>query len=322
MLPPPGDARAIGGYARGSVSTTIRPAEAPDMRGAFAVFRRSLMPMLHRLGIVASPDVTDAMLDEAWRPRGAWIEHLWRTAAENWVAVDEDGRVGGWALSVQRGSVLELAMFFVDPDAQSKGLGRALLERAFPIGRGPHRSIIATQDPRAMSRYLRSGVRFITSIVDFEAKPRLVSPDTDLEFERLEASSPASIDLIAGVEAELIGHRRAVDTAFLLEQRPAWIARRRGAVAGFAFGFNDELTGPIGALDPRDIPALLDLVENEAAERGATNLYFSTPLDNHTAVEHLLARGYTIDPFVASLLADADWLKTDRWIHTGISYIV
>ncbi len=173
-----------------------------------------------------------------------------------------------------------------------------------------------------MSRYLRAGVRFITSIVDFETKPRLVTPDTDLEFERLDPSSPASIDLIASVEAELLGHRREVDTAFLLEQRPAWIARRGGIIAGFAFGWRDELTGPIGALDPRDIPALLDLVENEAAERGAPNLYFSTPLDNHTAVEHLLARGYTIDPFVASLLADAHWLKTDRWIHTGISYIV
>ena len=103
---------------------------------------------------------------------------------------------------------------------------------------------------------------------------------------------------------------------------PPWIARRDGVVAGFAFGWRDELTGPIGALDPRDIPALLDLIENDAAERGAPTLYFSTPLDNHTAVEHLLARGYTIDPFVASLLADADWLKTDRWIHTGISYIV
>ena len=315
----------------GTPTPTIRPAEPGDIRPAFAVFRRSLIPYLHRLGIVDSPDTTDAEIDAAWTPRAEWIEHLWRTAAENWVAVDADAenadggtpsRVVGWALSVQRGSVLELAMFFVDPANQSKGTGKALLERAFPLGRGPHRSIIATQDPRAMSRYFRAGVRFLTSVVDFVAKPRPATPDTDLVFERLDPSSPASVDLIAGVEAELLGHRREVDTAFLLGQRPAWIARRNGVSAGFAFGWRDELTGPIGALDPRDIPALLDLVENDAAERGAPTLYFSTPLDNHTAVEHLLARGYTIDPFVASLLADSDWLKTDRWIHTGISYIV
>ena len=172
-----------------------------------------------------------------------------------------------------------------------------------------------------MSRYLRSGVRFITSIVGFESKPRPVTPDTDLEFERLEAS-PSAVDLIAGVEAQVLGHRREIDTALLLEQQPAWIARRDGAVVGFAFGHREELTGPIAALDPRDIPALLDLVENHAAEHEAPNVYFSVPMDNHTAVEHLLGRGYTLDPFVMQLLADAHWLQTDRWIHSGISYIL
>ena len=300
---------------------TIRRAEPGDMRPAFGVFRRSLMPYLHRLGVVESPEVTEEQLDELWVPRSLWIEHLWRTAAHNWVAEDGDGRLVGWALSAQRGEVLELCMFFVDPSNQSKGVGRVLLERAFPAGEGPHRSIIATQDPRAMSRYLRSGVRFITSIVDFEAPPRVVSVDTDLRFERLDPSSPASVELIGTVEAQLSGHRRDVDIAFMLTRRPAWIARREGVPVGFAFGYVDELTGPIGALETVDIPALLAHVENHAAEIGASNLYFSTPLANHTAVEWLLGRGYTIDPFVASFLADEPWLKVDRWIHTGISYI-
>ena len=302
---------------------TIRPAEPGEQRAAFAVFRRSLMPYLHRLGVVESPDATDAQLDELWVPRSVWIEHLWRTAAQNWVAVDDadGGRLVGWALSAQRGDVLELCLYFVLPSAQSKGVGRALLERAFPAGLGPHRSIVATQDPRAMSRYLRSGVRFITSIVDFEAPPRPVATNTDLSFEQLDPAAAASIDAIGEVEEQLSGHRRDVDIALLLEQRPAWIARRNGVAVGFAFGAKAELTGPIGALDPSDIPALLALVENHAAETGETNIYFSTPLANHTAVEWLLGRGYTIDPFIASFLADSDWLKLDRWIHTGISYI-
>ena len=300
---------------------TIRPVVEGDMRAAFAVFRRSLMPYLHRLGVVDSPEVTDEQLDALWVPRSVWIEHLWRTAAENWVAEDAGGELIGWALSSQRGDVLELCLFFVLPAAQSKGVGRALLEKAFPLGRSPHRSIVATQDPRAMSRYLRSGVRFITSIVDFEAPPRAVSVETDLSFERLDVGLPSSIALIGSVEEQLTGHRRDIDIALLLSQRPAWIARRGGVAVGFAFGVTDELTGPIGALDPGDIPALLALVENHAAEIGAKNVYFSTPLANHTAVEWLLGRGYTIDPFVASFLADTDWLKVDRWIHTGISYI-
>ena len=278
------------------------------------------MAFVHRHGIVDSPDVTADMLVGAWTLRGPWIEHLWRTAAENWVAEDAGGVLIGWAMSVRRGEMLELTHFFVDPATQSKGVGRALLERAFPGGAG-HRSIVATQDPRALSLYLRSGVRFVTTVVDFEAPPRPVSVETDLAFERVHPG-PEAVGLIAGVEEQLLGHRRELDTRFLLDQRPAWVARRGGAVAGFAFGCRDELTGPIGALDATDMPALLAHVETEAAAAGETNVYFSTPLANDTAVRHLVARGFQLDAFMVAILADDLSLRLDRWIHTGLSYIL
>lgn len=101
------------------------------MRPAFAVFRRSLVAYIHRIGLVGSPDTTQAAIEEAWAQRGPWIEHLWRTAAENWVAEDAEHGVFGWAMSVERGGMLELTHFFVDPAVQSKGVGRALLERGF-----------------------------------------------------------------------------------------------------------------------------------------------------------------------------------------------
>jgi GNAT superfamily N-acetyltransferase len=303
-------------------SFELRRAEPVDMRAAFSIFRRAIVAKLHRMGIVDSPTVDDAAFEQAWSVRRPWVEHLWRTSAENWVAIDAEGRPIGWALSIQRGSMLELTFFFVDPERQSKGVGKALLERAFPLGRGPHRSIVATLDPRALSLYLRFGVRHAATIVDFEAPPRPVSVETDLTFEVLDASD-RSIELIADVEEALLGHRREIDTRLLLEQRPAWIARRGGTVAGFAFGDRgDELTGPIGALDPIDIPAMLAHVENEAALAGRPNIYFSTPLANDTAVKHLLGRGFTLDPFVVTILADDLSMQLDRWIHTGLSYIL
>jgi GNAT superfamily N-acetyltransferase len=291
------------------------------MRPAFSVFRRAIIAYVRKLGIVP-PESTDAgNEDQAWVLRGPWIEHLWRSSAENWVAEDGDGRVIGWAMSVQRGDMLELTHFFVDPDVQAKGLGRGLLARAFPIDRGRHRSIVATQDAAALSLYLRSGVRFVTAVVDFEARPREVQVETDLRFEAL-TESDAAVDLVAGIEAEVIGHRRELDTRFILGQRPAWAAFRGDVPVGFAFGHRDELTGPIGALESHDIPALLAHVENEAARAGAENMYFSTPLANDEAVRYLLGRGYQIDPFVVCILADDLSMRLDRWIHTGLSYIL
>jgi len=224
-------------------------------------------------------------------------------------------------MSVERSGHLELTHFFVLPGAQSNGVGRALLELGFPAGRGRHRAILATQDPRALSRYLRSGVRFVTSVIDFTGPPSPASVPTDLEFERLTPSS-AAVDQIAAIEAHVIGHRREVDTAFLLEERPAWLTRRGGDVVGFAFGARDELAGPMAALDPADIPALLAFVETRAAEAGEPTIDFSVPMANALAVRHLLERGLRIDPFVAMLLVDDDSMHLDRWIHTALSYIL
>lgn len=300
----------------------VRPATHDDVRPAFAIFRRSVVAYAFRHSIVPSPEPSDEDIEAAWALRGPFIEHLWRTAAHNWIAEDASGRPIGWAMSVRRGDHLELTHFFVEPGTQSKGVGRELLARAMPRSWEGHRSIVATLDPRALSLYLRSGVRFITGIIDLEHPPRPVTVETDLEFEALDASD-ASVSIVAEIEEQVLGHRREVDTRFLLGLRPAWVARRGGMPVGFAFGDRgDELTGPIGALDPADIPALLAKVETEALAAGRSNVYFSTPLENTAAVDHLLGRGFTLDPFVVTLLADDRWLRADRWIHTGLSYIL
>ena len=305
----------------GPFEPIVRPARDADMRPAFDLFRRVITAWAHRQGFSDSQFPSEQTLDEAWAIRRPWIEHLWRSSAENWVAVDGDERIVGWAMSVQRGSLLELVFYFVDMALQAKGVGRQLLDRAFPPGRGPHRAIVATQDPRALSRYLRAGVRYVTTVVDFVAAPRDIPVETDLELRALTASD-ASVALIANLEEALIGHRREIDTRLMLAQRPAWAAFRGDAPVGFAFGEKNELCGPMGALDPKDIPALLAHVESEAARAGATTIYVSTPLANDEAVRHLLGRGFRIDPFVAAILADDLSMRLDRWIHTGLSYIL
>jgi GNAT superfamily N-acetyltransferase len=314
----------LGRMALGRSSDTgyvVRRAEAGDILGAYAVFRRSLAAHLHRLGVIDSPAVSDEMVVESWAIRRTWIEHLWRTAAENWVAVESGGRVVGWAQSAERDEHLELTFFFVNPDVQSKGMGRALLDQAFPRSRALHRAIFATQDPRALSLYLRSGVRFVTTVVDFSAKPRPAAVATDLDIESV-TSRPTAIEAIAGIETAILGHRRDIDVAFLLDRRPAWLARRDGNVVGFAFGASGDTVGPLGVLEPLDMPALLAVVENQAAQDGIPELFFSTPLANAVAVDYFLGRGYRIDPFVAAILADDLSMHLDRWIHTNPSYIL
>ena len=86
---------------------------ASDTPDVFGLFRRSLFDYLVRTGQIDRSDdlTTPAAVMDSWTLRSAWIEHLAATAAEDWVAEDADGRVIGWAQSIERDGMLELTKF-------------------------------------------------------------------------------------------------------------------------------------------------------------------------------------------------------------------
>ena len=75
-----------------------------------------------------------------------------------WVADGRDGTLAGAALALVREGVWGLSLLVVRPEAQSRGLGSALLERALAYGDGARGGIIlASSDPRAQHVYGRAG---------------------------------------------------------------------------------------------------------------------------------------------------------------------
>ena len=130
-----------------------------------------------------------------------------------WVAVtDEDGRVVGMAEAIRRGGFWGLSMLFVDPDWQSRGVGRALLERALNYAQGASvRMIVASSDPRALRRYWSAGLRLYPG-VQAAGRPDTGAVPADLPGRQGEAGD---LDLVAEVDSDLRGSR-AEDAAFLL----------------------------------------------------------------------------------------------------------
>jgi GNAT superfamily N-acetyltransferase len=81
-------------------------------------------------------------------PGGAWL-------------AEEDGTVAGAALALMREGLWGLSLLVVRPEAQSRGLGRALLERVLAYGREARGHVIlASNDPRALRAYARAGLAF------------------------------------------------------------------------------------------------------------------------------------------------------------------
>ena len=111
-------------------------------------------------------------------------------ANEWWVAEEPDrGALIGYGRSIERGGLLELTEFFVLPTHQSAGVGSALLDRAFPPDRGDIRSIIATTDVRALSRYYRVGTVARFPIFTLEGEPAKTQIAGDLAADRVDIDS-------------------------------------------------------------------------------------------------------------------------------------
>lgn len=273
-----------------SAPAAIRPGTADDSRACFAVFRHSLADLLERLGYRA-PGGPPPDLDGLWPQYETLFGHLAETSARWWVAEHpDDGRPLGYARSVQRGGTLELTEFFVDPGARVGGTGRALLGRAFPLGLGEHRAIIATLDAPAVALYLRFGVAHQATGVDVTATPRAC------ELPRGYEAAPATPGDVLTLERELLGHAREPEVAFMLADRPAAVLRHGGRAVAYAFEPNaGGFAGPVGALEPEHMPAALAHLENAAHAAGLQRIDLTLPLSAQSAVAWLLGeRGFRV----------------------------
>ncbi|MDQ3676211.1 MAG: GNAT family N-acetyltransferase [Actinomycetota bacterium] len=287
----------------------LRPATAADSKTCFAIFRRSLWDFMRRTGYMPA-DEPDPDIEAQWPPYIELFDHLAKTCARWWIAEDADGRAVGYARSTLRSSTLELTEFFVGPGARVAGVGRALLERAFPFDHDGHRSIIATVDAPAVALYLRFGVAHQTTGVDIAGRPRAIGASGNYDV------APATLDEVLAMEAQVLGHARPQDVAYMLADRPAVVLRREGRSVAYAFGpSTDGFAGPIAALHPTDLCAALAELEGAAHAAGMERLELTVPLAATTAVDWLLnERGWRVDPFYCLFLTDGPWAKLDRYL--------
>ena len=289
----------------------LRRATAADSMPCFRLFWHAISDLAERQG---TP--WEGTADDRWSHFAALYALLAEIAAEWWVAEDAEGQVVGYARSIERGAdrgLFELSEFFVRPGHQSAGVGRALLECAFPIGRGEVRAIVATGDVRAIARYHRADTSILFPILGLTGVP---SADAAAE-ERLVAepiTDAGGLAAVAGIERAVLGYDRGEhELGWLLDRREAYRYRDAGVTVAFAF-IGPDGVGPIAAREPEHLPGVLAHVEARAAAIGREELAFEVPGPNVVAIRHLLGRGYRLDPFVTYLMANRPFGQFDRYL--------
>jgi GNAT superfamily N-acetyltransferase len=290
----------------------LRRATTADSEACFRLFWDSISDLAARNG---TP--WEGTAQDRWPGFRALYTLLAEIAAEWWVAEDGDaGRLIGYARSIERGAdrgLFELSEFFVRPGHQSAGVGRALLERAFPIGRGEVRAIVATGDVRAVARYHRADTSIQFPILGLTGTPSADAASAlHLDPERI--TDATGLEEVAALERAVLGYDRGEhELGWLLDRREAYRYRDAGRTVAFAF-IGPDGAGPIGSLEPEQLPDVLHHVEARAVAIGREELGFEVPAPNVVAIRHLLGRGFRLDPFVTYLMANRPFGQFDRYL--------
>ncbi len=294
---------------------TYRPGTLADNRATYEIFQVALLDLSRRTGTIPISGGTDAeALAAMWSRRRSLWTHLAETADQFWIAEAGEEAVG-YGRSIVRDGVQELTELFIRPDRQSAGIGRELMARAFPSIGARHRVIIASSDVRALARYMKAGIYHQTAVFMFSRRPEPVALAAGLVVEPAgDAADPLAH--LAAIDREILGHRRDVDHRWLLADRQAFLYRRRGRVAGYGY-LSADYAGPFALLDSGDFPAVLVHAETTAHALGTRIVAFEVPLNNRPAIDHLLGRGYHIDPFAASIMADTPFGRLENYILTS-----
>jgi ribosomal protein S18 acetylase RimI-like enzyme len=297
-----------------SAAAVLRPGTAGDSPELFGVFRQTAFDLRVRLGqaeLEEAPGTETFQRD--WAEVRSLYEHLAETADRLWVA-ERGGEIAGFARSMVRDGVRNLTEFWVLPDQQSAGLGKELLQRAFPAAGARLRYVIATVDMRAQARYMKAGLYPRFSLYKFQGQPQIRPGSSDLEFRRMEATAEDA-RIVDWLDQETLGYRRRPEHEWFRQNREGFLCYRQGKPVGYGYAGKDS--GPCTLLDPGDYPAVLAHAETTAARQGQPEIGLVVPTVNEAAVAYLLAHGYRIAPFFCQLMTSRPFGRFECYVATA-----
>lgn len=108
------------------------------------------MPEIQRISTATGQPQSDSGAD------AAYVRHV--LAVGSAAVAEADGRVLGWAATTFPGPGSMLSDLFVEPHAQGRGIGSALLAALWPPAARPARFTFSSSHPAARATYLRAGL--------------------------------------------------------------------------------------------------------------------------------------------------------------------
>ena len=303
------------------MSPGYRPATIDDLDDCARLWKASIEDYVVPLGQPPLPDDLG--------PIRRLLAHTLATDPERyWVALDGEDAVVGYSSATLREGLWFLAMLFVRPGLQGRGIGEALMDRAQagrdapaggpavpspddPFDSGIHTWGMCTDaaQPKSNGLYARRGMppripvwRVVGEVRRWAALPSLPSSLEAVPFERLAAGGPDGArrlaDTVAEIDRTLLGAAHPADHAHLArEGRSGFLVRERsgGRVQGYVYGSGGGRLGPLAALDPDLQPALCGVAIRDTPTFGTVAMWVPGTADR--ALRALLEAGLRLEGF-------------------------
>ncbi len=321
-----------------------RPGREADLDGCVRTWRLATEDYLVRLGQPPLPEDT--------APLRRILAHSMATDPDRFWVATLDNEVAGFSSATVREGLWFLAMLFVRPDLQARGVGRALMDRAQagrdvdpggPAVPGPddafdtgiHTWGMAADSVQPISNalYARRGMvpripvwRLLGEVRRWSALPQL---PRSLEVVRLDGPAPGSgdgwqpqDDVVDELDREVVGSAHRVDHEYLRRDgRTGFLVRDRGSgrAVGYAYGSGGGRMGPIAAVDPDLHPVLAGVAIRETPALGTVALWVPGPADRMTRA--LLDAGLRFDGFPGLICWSRPDHPFDRYLPISLALI-
>ena len=156
-------------------------------------------------------ELSEPAIARRWQQR---LAHLVGTDPEGGFVAEHDGRVIGVAQAMRRERLWCLSLIAVGPDVQSRGVGRALLDRALGYGADAGGGlIVSSNDPRALRLYGLAGFSLRPT---FQAEGQLDRRKLPPAHPGIREGGAADLEALAGISREVRGARHTPELAFAL----------------------------------------------------------------------------------------------------------
>ena len=314
-------------------AVSYRPGRETDLDACTRIWRVGIEDYQARLNQPSMP--------EDLAPLRRLLTHLLTTDPERfWVACQggEEGALIGFSNASLREGLWFLAMLFVDPAAQADGVGQALMDRAqagrdtdpggpavpspdAPLDSGIHTWGMCTDavQPISNGMYAKRGMvprvpiwRLFGEVRRWSAVPSLPAGLVAVPFERVEQEGTDGVRRLAAtldeLDRELLGAAHPVDHAYLRrEGRVGFLAREAaGRTLGYVYGSGVGRLGPVAAIEPGLLPALIGTAIRETPVLGSVAAWVPGTAAN--AMRAFLDAGLRIDGFPGMIC----WSRPDH----------